>query len=934
MANIEREQSDVIEIRGARQHNLKNIDLDIPLNSLTVITGLSGSGKSSLAFDTLYAEGQRRYVESLSAYARQFLGVMNKPDVNSIKGLSPAIAIQQKKLSNNPRSTVGTVTEIYDYLRLLYAHVGTPFCPKCGQVIRPQDVQSMVKHILKEYKGARIQICAPVVRGKKGTYEYLFENLKKQGFTRVRVDGAVYNLHTESILLKRYVQHTIEVIIDRIDVEKSETQRIHEALESGLKEGGGFVLLLVSKKEGEKKIEERILSKHKACVDCGINFPEMNPRMFSFNAPQGACEECHGLGAIQEFDEGLIIPDSSKSILDGGIAPWKTSTLWMPRSTLRAIAKYYAIDITASIETLPRSAVRAIVWGDDESGYEGVIPQLKRLYAKTDSDERREGFGRYLKHTNCPSCKGKRLRRESLSVKIEGKSIIDATDLGIQECGDFLKNISLTESQKKIAHQVLKEIHNRLNFLLNVGLNYLTLSRMAGTLSGGEAQRIHLATQIGSELRGVLYILDEPSIGLHQRDNAKLINTLKRLRDIGNTVIVVEHDKETMRAADHIIDIGPGAGLHGGFVVAQGDVKSIIRSKQSLTGNYLSGKRSISVPPCRRIPRGYITVKGARANNLKNIDAPFPLSVFTCVTGVSGSGKSTLVNDTLYAALAKHFSIGVEVSAACDHIEGLNQIDKAIIIDQDPIGRTPRSNPATYTGVFTYIRDLFTETKESKMRGYQPGRFSFNVAEGRCGNCEGDGVIKIEMHFLPAVYIICDVCNGKRYDDETLSVTYKEKTIADVLSMTVEEALVFFKPIPRIHNKLQTLFDVGLSYIQLGQSATTLSGGEAQRIKLATELSRRDTGRTVYILDEPTTGLHFEDIRKLLDVLNRLVGKGNTVIVIEHNLDVIKSADYIIDLGPEGGNGGGEIIAKGKPEEVAHIEKSWTGKYLKNVLKK
>ncbi len=928
------EKSENIEIRGARQHNLKNIDLDIPLQSLTVITGLSGSGKSSLAFDTLYAEGQRRYVESLSAYARQFLGVMNKPDVESIRGLSPAIAIQQKKLSNNPRSTVGTVTEIYDYLRLLFAHVGTPFCPNCGQVIRPQDVQSMVKHILKEYAGARIQICAPIVRGKKGTYDYLFEQLKKQGYTRVRVDGVVYNLHTETILLRRYVQHTIEVVIDRIDVQKNEQQRIHEALEAGLKEGGGFVLLLISKKEGEKKNEERMLSKHKACVDCGINFPEMNPRMFSFNAPQGACSECHGIGAVQEFDEGLIIPDTSKSILDGGVAPWKSSTLWVPRSTLRALAKHYQIDVTAPINNIPHDAMRVILWGDDESGYEGVIPQLKRLYAKTDSDDRRSDIGRYLKHTECPHCKGKRLRRESLSVKINEQSIIDVTDLSINACSDFLHSLTLTDAQQKIAHQVLKEIQNRLQFLLNVGLEYLTLSRMAGTLSGGEAQRIHLATQIGSELRGVLYILDEPSIGLHQRDNAKLITTLKHLRDIGNTVIVVEHDEETMRSCDHIIDIGPGAGVHGGTIVGKGSVKDIIRSRQSLTGAYLSGKSAISVPSSRRIPRGYITVKGATGNNLKNIDAGFPLSVFCCVTGVSGSGKSTLVNDTLYGRMAKHFGFCPEVIAPAHRIEGLNQIDKAIIIDQDPIGRTPRSNPATYTGVFTYIRDLFTETKESKMRGYQPGRFSFNVAEGRCGNCEGDGVIKIEMHFLPDVYVTCDVCNGKRYDDETLSVTYKEKTIADVLGMTVEEALAFFKPIPRIHNKLQTLYDVGLSYIQLGQSATTLSGGEAQRIKLATELSRRDTGRTVYVLDEPTTGLHFEDIRKLLDVLNRLVEKGNTVIVIEHNLDVIKTADYIIDLGPEGGNGGGEIIAKGKPEEVARISKSWTGMYLKEVLKK
>lgn len=947
-------EQEYIHIEGARQHNLKNISVDLPINKLTVVTGLSGSGKSSLAFDTLYAEGQRRYVESLSAYARQFLGIMNKPDVDSIKGLSPAIAIQQKKLSSNPRSTVGTVTEIYDYLRLLFARVGTPHCPNCGTVIRHQDAQSITKQIMNEHYGARVQILAPLVRGRKGTYDYLFTDLKRQGFTRVRVDGLFYNLGTETILLKRYASHSIEVAVDRMEADAENKSRVQEAIEQGLKLGGGFVIALVERSEAAhnttgKKTDELFFSQRLACIDCGINIEDLQPRMFSFNAPQGACPDCHGIGVIQEFDEDLIIPDKKISLMEGAVAPWRTQMMGMRRTMLQNLGKYYKFDPWKPVSELSIDVINLILHGDDtdhefnvefktgssfryRGSFEGVIPQLKRAYTQTDSDDKRADLGKFMRERPCPVCNGRRLKKESLAVKIEGKSIIEVTDLSIRGAYDFIDTVSFTETQKKIAVQVVKEIKARLTFLLNVGLEYLTLGRSAGTLSGGEAQRIHLATQIGSELRGVLYILDEPSIGLHQRDNQRLIETLKNLRDIGNTVIVVEHDEDTMQAADHLIDIGPGAGVHGGAVMYSGAPAGIKKAKGSLTGEYLSGKRALEVPKKRRTPRGFLKITGAGSHNLKNIDVSFPLSVFTCVTGVSGSGKSTLVNETLYRILAKHFLGAFEDPGMYTKIDGLAYIDKAIIIDQAPIGRTPRSNPATYTGVFTYIRDLFASTKEAKMRGYAPGRFSFNVAEGRCGNCDGDGLIRIEMHFLPDVYIPCEVCSGKRYDEETLSVLYKEKNIADVLAMTVEEANDFFSAIPRIKNKLQTLLDVGLGYIQLGQSATTLSGGEAQRIKLATELSRRDTGRTLYLLDEPTTGLHFEDVRKLLLVLNRLVEKENTVLVIEHNLDVIKTADYVIDLGPEGGDQGGQIVAVGTPEQVAKVKGSYTAQFLKKVL--
>ncbi|MBI2484231.1 excinuclease ABC subunit UvrA [Candidatus Uhrbacteria bacterium] len=934
------DQNEAILIKGARQHNLKNIDAAIPINSLTVITGLSGSGKSSLAFDTIYAEGQRRYVESLSAYARQFLGVMHKPDVDSIKGLSPAIAIQQKKLSQNPRSTVGTVTEIYDYLRLLFARIGIPHCPQCGQIIVNQDAQSIAKQILADHAGSRLNILAPLVRDRKGTYDYVFPDLKRQGFTRVRVDGVFFNLGTESILLKRYQKHTIDVLIDRVEARVDEKSRLHEAVEKALARGNGLAIALIEKKrtahdvkkDGAKPYEEKLFSKHLACVDCGINFDELQPRMFSFNAPQGACPDCHGLGVIQEFDEELVVPNRALSIRDGAIVPWMRSIAWVRHSTLETLSREARFSLIVPFQDLPSDVQKLLLHGDAESGYEGVIPQLKRYYHQTQSEDRRFDIAQFMREKPCAACFGKRLRKESLAVTIQDKSIIDVTDLSIRDVSAFFSELKLSDTRGKIGSQIIKEIVARVSFLLNVGLEYLTLSRRAGTLSGGEAQRINLATQIGSELRGVLYILDEPSIGLHQRDNARLLATLKHLRDIGNTVIVVEHDEDTIRAADYVLDIGPGAGIHGGEIVAQGTPAEIIRSRVSLTGRYLSGKESIPVPSRRRNPRGSITLIGANEHNLKSIDVSFPLSVFCCVTGVSGSGKSTLVAETLFPILAQRLGIYTQASPRYQKIEGTSYLDKVIIIDQNPIGRTPRSNPATYTGVFTYIRELFSSTKESKMRGYAPGRFSFNVEEGRCGNCQGDGVIKIEMHFLPDVYIPCEVCNGKRYDEETLSIMYKEKTIADVLSMTVEEALQFFRAIPRIQGKLQTLFDVGLGYIQLGQSATTLSGGEAQRIKLAGELSRRDTGRTLYILDEPTTGLHFEDIKKLLSVLNRLVDKGNTVLIIEHNLDVIKTADHIIDLGPEGGSGGGSVIVSGTPEQVSKAKESHTGQFLKHVL--
>lgn len=942
-----------ISIKGARQHNLKNIDIDIPINKLTVITGISGSGKSSLAFDTLYAEGQRRYVESLSAYARQFLGVMDKPDVDSIKGLSPAIAIEQKKLSHNPRSTVGTITEIYDYLRLLYARIGIPHCPVCKKKIQPQDAQSITGLILGEYTGCKTLVLSPLVRGRKGSYEYLFNDLKQQGFTRVRVDNSFYNLDSmDEVVLKRYVNHYIEVVIDRLLVDKFEKSRLQEAIEQALKHSNGFALVLIEKRENtdDKKYDEKLFSQHLACVDCGLSFDELQPRMFSFNSPQGACPECHGIGSIYEFDENLIMPDKNLSIMQGGIAPWRTQVFGLRGQMIETLSQYYNFNPEIPIKQLPCKIINLLLWGSNEnidfnlsfrkgtssfnySGvFEGVIPQLKRLYKQTESEERRTEIGKYMVETLCPKCKGQRLKPISLAVGVGEKSIIELTELSIEDTLFFFENLELTETAKKIANQVIKEIKRRLKLLLNLGLTYLSLSRSSGSLSSGEAQRIHLATQIGSELRGVLYILDEPSIGLHQRDNKKLIETLKTLRDLGNTVIVVEHDEETILLADNIIDIGPGAGVYGGYVVADGTTEDIKNCKKSLTGQYLARVKRIDVPNRRRFPHWFLTIMGAGEHNLKNIDVKIPLSVFCCVTGVSGSGKSTLINEILYKALARYFYHSSEKAGKYKEIDGITFINKVIMIDQMPIGRTPRSNPATYTGLFTYIRDLFASTKEAKIRGYKAGRFSFNVADGRCGNCEGNGLIKIEMQFLPDVYITCDVCKGKRYNDETLSVLYKEKNISDILNMTLEEALEFFKNIPRIKNKLQTLQDVGLKYIKLGQSATTLSGGEAQRIKLASELSRRDTGRTLYLLDEPTTGLHFDDIKKLLSVLNRLVDRGNTVLVIEHNLDVIKTSDYIIDLGPEGGGRGGEIIATGTPEEIAKIEKSYTGQFLKKIL--
>ncbi|MEK7123028.1 MAG: excinuclease ABC subunit UvrA, partial [Patescibacteria group bacterium] len=806
--------------------------------------------------------GQRRYVESLSAYARQFLGVMDKPDVDSIKGLSPAIAIQQKKLSQNPRSTVGTVTEIYDYLRLLFARIGTPHCPQCGQEITHQDPQSITKKILGEHGGSRVQILAPIVRGRKGTYDALFSDLKRQGYTRVRVDGVFYNLGTENIILKRYINHTIEVVVDRITVEQEEKSRIQEAVENALRVGNGFLVIVAERKEDahaieKKKLFESTVSQHLACVHCGLSFDELQPRSFSFNAPQGACPECHGLGVIQEFDEDLIIPDRTRSIDGGGIMPWRTMTLMIRQSFLESLAQHHAFSLSKPIKELPRSVIGMLLEGDRDQGWEGILPQLKRFYRQTDSEDRRVDISKFMREQPCPGCEGKRLKKESLAVTVGGTSIIEMTDLSLSDAQTFFATLTLSETQKKIAGQIIKEILGRISFLVNVGLDYVSLSRSAGTLSGGEAQRIHLATQIGSELRGVLYILDEPSIGLHQRDNAKLLQTLKRLRDLGNTVVVVEHDEDTMRESDHLIDIGPGAGVHGGAGIFSGPPEKITSAKQSLTAQYLKGTKKIDVPKERRKPRGFLTLVGAREHNLKNLTARIPLSVFCCVTGVSGSGKSTLISETLYPILAGKLHGILEVPGAFASIDGVSYLDKVIIIDQNPIGRTPRSNAATYTGVFTYVRELFSATKESRLRGYAPGRFSFNVAEGRCGNCEGDGLIKIEMHFLPDVYIPCEVCGGKRYDEETLLVKYKDKTIADVLAMTVEEACDFFISVPRIKSKLQTLLDVGLGYIELGQSATTLSGGEAQRIKLATELSRRDTGRTLYLLDEPTTGLHF-----------------------------------------------------------------------------
>lgn len=933
-----------IVVRGARQHNLKNIDVDIPRDKLVVITGLSGSGKSSLAFDTIYAEGQRRYVESLSAYARQFLGQMDKPDVDYIEGLSPAVSIDQKTTSKNPRSTVGTVTEIYDYLRLLFARVGQPHCPDCGRAITRQTIDQMVDQVLDLPERTRFQVLAPIVRGRKGEHKKILADLHKQGFVRVRIDGEIRELGTD-IELEKNKKHTIEVVVDRIIVREGIRKRLADSLELALGLAGGLAIIQLVDED-----RELVFSQNLACPDCGFSLEELSPRLFSFNSPYGACSYCTGLGFRLEVDPELVIPDRSKSLAEGAIAPWSRSYNYYPQ-LLGAVAKKYGFSTEVPLSQLSDEALQIVLYGSKEpvrvhyvnmhgqkrifdTVYEGVIPNLERRLQETQSEGARRELEAYMSSRPCPHCRGARLRPEALAVLVGGLNIAEVTALSVGEAYQFFTDLKLGERDRAIARQVLKEIKERLRFLLNVGLEYLTLDRAAGTLSGGEAQRIRLATQIGSGLVGVLYVLDEPSIGLHQRDNQRLIETLKQLRDLGNTLIVVEHDRETIEAADYIIDIGPRAGEEGGYLVAAGTLEEIKACPASITGDYLSGRRKIAVPPSRRGPNGnWLVIRGAREHNLKNIDVAIPLGVFTCVTGVSGSGKSTLINDILHRALAQRLHGARQAPGDHDGIEGVEYLDKIIAIDQSPIGRTPRSNPATYTGVFDNIREVYAQTPEARVRGYKPGRFSFNVKGGRCEACRGDGIIKIEMHFLPDVYVPCEVCKGKRYNRETLEVNYKGKSIADVLDMTVSEALQFFKNIPRISRKLQTLYDVGLGYMRLGQPATTLSGGEAQRVKLATELSRRSNGKTLYLLDEPTTGLHFADISRLLDVLGRLVDAGDTVVVIEHNLEVIKMADYIIDLGPEGGEGGGRIVAQGTPEEVAQVPESYTGQYLAKVLK-
>jgi len=933
-----------IKVRGARVHNLKNINVDIPRNKLVVITGLSGSGKSSLAFDTIYAEGQRRYVESLSAYARQFLGQMDKPDVDYIEGLSPAISIDQKTTSRNPRSTVGTVTEIYDYLRLLYARIGHPHCPQCGKEITQQTVQQMVDQLFTYPEKTRLQVLAPIVRGKKGEHVKVLEQIRKNGYIRVRVDGEIRDL-SEEIKLDKNKKHSIEVVVDRIVLKPDSAARLADSLETALKLAEGNVLVDVVGQE------EMLFSENFACPDCGIALEELSPRFFSFNSPYGACPACTGLGSNLEADIDFIIPDRNKSLREGAIVPWAESTSGFYQALLKGLAERFGFSLDTPVKDLTEEQWNALVYGSDvpitfrynnlfdevkywQAPFEGLIAYFNRRYRESTSEYVKAELENYMSEKVCPVCQGKRLKPEVLAVTVGGLSIYDFTSMTVVEALDFLDKLELSEKEAAIAKLVLKEIKERLGFLVNVGLDYLTLSRAAGTLSGGEAQRIRLATQIGSSLTGVLYVLDEPSIGLHQRDNERLLNTLKNLRDLGNTLIVVEHDEDTMLAADHIIDIGPGAGVHGGEIVAQGALEDIKASPRSITGKYLKGELKIEVPAKRREPNGnWLEVCGAAENNLKSIDVKFPLGVFICVTGVSGSGKSTLVNDVLFKGLLAELKISQKVKPGkYREIKGLEHVDKVIEIDQSPIGRTPRSNPATYTGVFDFIRDLYSQTQEAKIRGYKPGRFSFNVKGGRCEACRGDGIIKIEMHFLPDVYVPCEVCRGKRYNRETLEVTFKGKNISEVLDMTVEQALEFFGNIPRIERKLQTLKDVGLGYIKLGQPATTLSGGEAQRVKLATELCRRSTGKTLYILDEPTTGLHMADVDKLLKVLHRLVEAGDTVLVIEHNLDVIKTADYIIDLGPEGGNRGGEVVAAGTPEEIASCPNSYTGQFLKKYL--
>lgn len=938
---------DEIVIRGAREHNLKNLNLTIPRDKLIVFTGLSGSGKSSLAFDTIYAEGQRRYVESLSSYARQFLGQMEKPDVDTIEGLSPAISIDQKSTSNNPRSTVGTVTEIHDYLRLLYARIGIPHCPKCGRVIRRQTVDEVVEQVMAFGEGARVQIIAPAVRGRKGEHVKLLEQIQKDGYVRVKVDGEIYDIADVPKLDKK-LKHTIDVIVDRIVVRAGAESRLAGSLETAFAFGAGLAKV-------EHNGEEQLFSENYACPDCGVSIEELTPRMFSFNNPYGACPTCSGLGALMKIDPALIVPNEELSLRQGAInvTGWQSSnTASIAGMYLAALGDKYGFDMDTPFNKLSEQARHAILYGTGnerihieyrrefgegsyDSPFEGVIPNLERRYKETQSDYMKHEIEEYMANIPCPDCKGKRLKSESLAVTVGGMNIAKLSDMTVRHAREKLSALTLNKTEEMIAGRILKEIDSRLGFLISVGLDYLTLSRAAGTLSGGEAQRIRLATQIGSSLVGVLYILDEPSIGLHQRDNAKLIDTLKGMRDIGNTLIVVEHDEETMLNADYIVDIGPGPGEHGGEVVFAGTPEEIMTDEKSITGKYLSGREYIAVPAKRReTGENWLQIRGARANNLKNINADIPLGVFTCVTGVSGSGKSSLVNEVLKKTLLRDLNRARTRPGEHDEILGIDKLDKIIDIDQSPIGRTPRSNPATYTGLFDLIRDVFAQTPDAKMRGYTNGRFSFNVKGGRCEACRGDGILKIEMHFLPDIYVPCEVCGGKRYNRETLEVKYKGKTIADVLDMTVEEALKFFAPLPKLARKLQTLYDVGLGYIRLGQSSTTLSGGEAQRVKLATELARRDTGRTLYVLDEPTTGLHTDDVKRLIAILQRLCDGGSTVVVIEHNLDVIKTADYIIDLGPEGGDMGGTIVCTGTPEQVAQNKKSYTGIYLKPMLEK
>ena len=937
-----------IHIKGANEHNLKNIDIDIPRDEFTVVTGLSGSGKSSLAFDTIYAEGQRRYMESLSSYARQFLGQMEKPQVESIEGLPPAISIDQKSTNKNPRSTVGTVTEIYDYMRLLYARAGIPHCPKCGREIKKQTVDEMVDRILMLEERTKFQILAPVVRGKKGRHEKVFESAKKSGYLRVRVDGNMYEL-TEEIKLEKNIKHSIEIIIDRLSIREGIEKRLTDSVENALKLGNG--LMIVDVIGGE----EMTFSQNFACPDCGISIDEVQPRSFSFNNPFGACPDCYGLGYKMEFDEDLIIPDKSLSINQGAIVVlgWQSANdgKSFSNAILQALALKYNFSLDTPFEDYPKEIHDILIYGTNgekvavrykgqrgigvyDIAFEGLIKNVERRYRETSAESTKAEYETFMRFTPCATCHGQRLKKESLAVTIGDKNIYEMTEMSVRDLRQYLDELQLTETQLKIGKEILKEIKGRLQFLVDVGLDYLSLSRATGTLSGGEAQRIRLATQIGSGLVGVAYIMDEPSIGLHQNDNDKLLATLKHLRDLGNTLIVVEHDEDTMRAADYVVDIGPGAGEHGGQVIATGTAEDLMKNPNSITGKYLSGEIKIPVPKTRRKPKGFLKVVGAKENNLKNIDVKVPIGVLTCVTGVSGSGKSSLVNEILYKSLARKLNRARTIPGKCKKIEGMEQLDKVIKNDQSPKGRTPRSNPATYTGMFDMIRDLFAATTDAKERGYKKGRFSFNVKGGRCEACSGDGILKVEMHFLPDVYVPCEVCGGKRYNRETLEVRYKGKTIYDVLEMTVEEALDFFKNVPRILNKVQTLYDVGLGYLKLGQPSTTLSGGEAQRIKLATELSKRSTGKTIYVLDEPTTGLHFADVHKLVEILHRLTDEGNTVVVIEHNLDVIKVADYIIDMGPDGGDRGGTVVVAGTPEQVAEHPTSYTGKYVKQMLER